>query len=125
MSEEREALATWFRANTPVTWIRAKELADMLEAAGWRRSPPPDPRVAEIRARLEAATPGPWAVAPQTAMRAEEANPMFARVVNPAGEAELGTWTIAERVQWPGNQQFIANAPADIAYLLSLLGGDR
>ena len=68
-------------------------------------------RLDEIRARLGAATPGPW-----------EARSKFSgkssAVVSPAGDAELGNWMVAEGVFWSSNADFIAHAPTDIRYLL-------
>lgn len=63
-------------------------------------------RIAEIRARLDAATPGPWCLLPSSS-----------------------TIYVREREEYPHAQavdnddaEFIANAPADIAWLLAHAG---
>ena len=60
-------------------------------------------RLAEIQARLDAATPGPWE-------RADE----DVGVVSSIGEYVF----IARNIR-PGNVTFIAHAPDDVAYLLA------
>lgn len=81
----------------------------------------PDPRLDEIQARLDAATPGPW-----------ETHQDMVRI----GFEELEPLSVAKRVRKPGvtemhyvvpwvnevcDQEFIANAPDDVAYLLAEL----
>lgn len=73
---------------------------------------PSDPRVGEIQARLDAATPGPWRAA--------------------RNEREVNMWVLSEDLMLEANlgylgnhpeknAYFIANAPADVAYLLAQL----
>lgn len=70
-----------------------------------------DDRIAVIKARLEAATPGPWRHFP----------PPTNRLV--AGGDDLDVEVAHCRVRsGAGDAELIANAPADIAYLLDLVG---
>ncbi len=74
-------------------------------------------RVAAIEARVNAATPGTWywaegSTEPRELLSQVEDDPfpqdvLWANNINPI------------RFERPGNQEFIANAPADIAYLLA------
>ena len=71
-------------------------------------------RLDEIRARLAAATPGPWKSWIEGQEGAWGGSP---GVMVPATSG--GDFIEAGR---PEDAEFIAHAPADIAYLLSLLG---
>lgn len=66
-----------------------------------------DPRVEEIRARLVAATPGPWTV------------------MIPDGEPywihSTGQTVLTKGIAFGDDAEFIANAPTDIALLLTKL----
>lgn len=71
-----------------------------------------DPRIAEIAARVEAATPGPWAVDAEVYFG-------FCTVRAPDRKAVCG---MPENESWPqarANAEVIARAPADLAYLLA------
>ena len=58
---------------------------------------------ARLRELLPKVTPGPWEARPK-----EYAHRLT--VYSPAGDAEIGTWFVAE-VQWGPNASFIAAAP--------------
>lgn len=81
-------------------------------------------RLEEIEARLAAATPGPWFRSPEgglrldgmSTVRAREGNRPVARI-RAVDRAELQDDPDA---QTEADAEFIAHAPADIAYLLSL-----
>ena len=66
-------------------------------------------RLAEIRARLDAATPGPWEVWENGTM-----------VCAPDHDAPGAYHDIALAFPSLGDQDLIAHAPADIAWLLAL-----
>lgn len=70
----------------------------------------PDPRVGEIEVRLNAATPGPW----------EE---FWRGHIHAKGEVETISvcQTFGPEDQIHPNAEFIANSPADVAYLLAEL----
>ena len=75
----------------------------------------PDPRVGEIEARLAAATPGPWEV--RTDDLTDDVDVVHDQehvsfVASCGHKAQPGIYADAE---------FIANAPADVAYLLAEL----
>lgn len=77
-------------------------------------------RFKAIRERLEAATPGPWEVA---SLADGENRPAVAEVID--GDhtifpvQRLTAEVLAERIE--ADEQFIANAPTDIAFLLDAL----
>ena len=71
-------------------------------------------RLEEIRARLGNATPGPWETVPTVGNA----------VIAP--DADGGYWTdVADRIETEPDAAFIANAPADIAWLLAEVEGLR
>ena len=70
-----------------------------------------DDELKAIGARLEAATPGPWKELPKFKDR-------FSAIVSPAGDAELGTWMVADTIRWSNDADLIAHAPIDIRALL-------
>jgi hypothetical protein len=72
----------------------------------------PDPRLDEIQARLDAATPGPWKLFGTLAQWESEEDLSF----GPDDAPEVGT--VSEGL---GDADFIANAPADMPYLLAEL----
>jgi hypothetical protein len=72
----------------------------------------PDPRLDEIQARLDAATPGPWKLFGTLAQWESEEDLSF----GPDDAPEVGT--VSEGL---GDADFIANAPADVSYLLAEL----
>jgi len=78
------------------------------------RSVTPD-RLAEIRARLAAATPGPWAV---------HSDPTFTPLRAVAIDGPYGWDVVAERIS-PNDADLMANAPTDLAYLLAEVDGAR
>jgi hypothetical protein len=45
------------------------------------------------------------------------------QIVAPAGDAELGTWMIADRVRWVENARLIASAPTMLAALEDAANG--
>ena len=64
-------------------------------------------RIDAIRDRLAKATPGPWETVPTTGNA----------VASPDGD---GYWTdVADRIESEPDADLIANAPADLAYLLA------
>ena len=66
-------------------------------------------RIDAIRDRLAKATPGPWETVPTTGNA----------VASPDGD---GYWTdVADRIESEPDADLIANAPADLAYLLAEL----
>jgi len=76
-----------------------------------------DPQIDDIRARLEAATPGPWMVDPDDAavvMRPDERHPngWDGVMIAVAKGGEMEATFIAD---------LIAHAPTDLAFLLSRL----
>ena len=71
----------------------------------------PDPRLDEIQARLDAATPGPWA------NYGNLGHEVYA--VNAHEDEEPGY--IAEVVHREPDAHFISNAPGDVAFLLAEL----
>ena len=85
----------------------------------------PDPRVGEIENRLAAATPGPW--------KADTATRGDCVVWGPNGRFLMNAQAEPHWVEYPGekravsfdvdrrNCEFIAHAPADVAYLLAEL----
>lgn len=75
-------------------------------------------RLAEIRKRLEAATPGPWRVERDN-IESENIHPDL--LADDPGMDPDGGWTVAENVQRYKDAELIANAPADIRFLLDLL----
>lgn len=78
----------------------------------------PDPRVDEIQARLEAATPGPWEARQDFIDGGVPDNSM---TLNGGGRGDyIGTIALHYDVR-AANAEFIAAAPADIAYLLAEL----
>lgn len=52
-------------------------------------------------------TRGPWAVL----IPHKSAESKYPSVVSPAGDAEIGTWMVAERVRWMEDACLIAAAP--------------
>ncbi len=78
-------------------------------------------RIAEIRARLKAATPGEWDYVlgsgniMLTAIKAEQGDGRSVFIADCLPDYALD-W--AERDHRP-NMEFVANAPADLAYLLA------
>lgn len=74
---------------------------------------PSDPRVGEIQERLSAATPGPWQV-DEGEIRDED----FGNVVGTIWPHGVPTRQLKLN---PTDAEFIANAPADVAYLLAQL----
>ncbi len=72
-----------------------------------------DERLAEIRARLEAATPGPW-------VASEGDGATWVDSVGRNGLLVCNTGVISNRYS-TANTRLIANAPADLAYLLAEL----
>lgn len=72
-------------------------------------------RLAEIAERHAKATPGSWAVL-------DARGDIYGHwVIHPDGDAELGNWSMAERVRRREDAEFIANSRADIPYLLTEL----
>lgn len=72
-------------------------------------------RLAEIADRHAKATPGIWAVL-------DARGDIYGHwVIHPDGDAELGNWSMAERVRRRGDAEFIANSRADIPWLLAEL----
>jgi hypothetical protein len=69
-------------------------------------------RINEIRARLQAATPGPWKIDPDDPTK-------FESIVSTADDRPWG-WVEVARSIGP-DAKLIANAPEDIAYLLERL----
>ena len=67
-----------------------------------------DDRIAEIRARLDAATPGPWRTL-------DWADPPMFVVAQPR---DSDHWPRLASCGFGGDADLIANAPADIAWLL-------
>lgn len=96
------------RSSLPETFPR--------EALG--EKPIDNARLAAIRERLSKTTPGPWTAEPNYETDCDE-NPF-----------RFGSWVcgaedgvqVSERVESIADAEFIAHAPDDIAYLLSLLG---
>lgn len=134
MSEEREALWQTIEEGRNEWRILQREgrndgtmndyIVRAILAAGWRRSPQPaDPRVAEIRARLEAA---------QGDLQHGYITDSDGRLIEDEGQIFICQDDDAEgeiNVDHPEAQAwtaFLFHAPADIAYLLSLIpGGER
>ena len=70
--------------------------------------PTPSARPAESGSGASAGgthTPGPWKIVPNFG------GSRYPSIVNPAGDAELGDWMVAERVRWPTDAALIAAAP--------------
>ena len=71
-------------------------------------------RLAEIRARLDAATPGPWRIIEPLQQTARPARRMLVADLEASQQSsELGN----VQLSW-FDTRFIAHAPADIAWLL-------
>jgi hypothetical protein len=66
-------------------------------------------RLQEIRARLDAATPGPW-------QDVDRDDPAWIRVMQP--REFPNEWTTIATCGFCSDARFIAHAPADIAWLL-------
>lgn len=101
----------------------------------------PDPRLGEIEARLAAATPGPWVAhdlsdavySPDDKtgwwwVWQESKLPYYGAVMEPTdrspNDGSIGVAAIEDNhtgVQEKADAEFIANAPADVAYLLAEL----
>ena len=79
----------------------------------------PDPRLGEIEARLAAARQGPWLVndEEQTVRVEDEDGKWFGEIMYDRS-AEHPTYWVSE---FRPDAEFIANAPADVAYLLAEL----
>jgi hypothetical protein len=78
-------------------------------------------RLAEIRARLDVATPGPWRVIEPLQQTARPPRRMLvADLEAPQQSSELGN----VQLSW-FDTRFIAHAPADIAWLLDRLDYER
>ena len=60
-------------------------------------------------------TPGPWKIIPAFG------GSRYPSIVNPAGDAELGDWMVAERVRWPADANLIAAAPELLAALTAIV----
>ena len=52
-----------------------------------------------------APTPGPWKIVPNFG------GSRYPSIVNPAGDAELGDWMVAEGVRWPADAALFKAAP--------------
>lgn len=76
-------------------------------------------RIEEIRARLEAATPGPW----KTGGSAACGDVYFGTLVDPDDPTEPGV--MLGMTSQAADAALIAHAPADIAWLLEQLAGAR
>ena len=58
-----------------------------------------------------APTPGPWKIVPNFG------GSRYPSIVNPAGDAELGDWMVAEQVRWAADAALIQAAPELLAAL--------
>lgn len=77
------------------------------------------PRLDDIRARLNAATPGPWKYG---GMIGDPGKPLAHFVTNAKGDiVSLSTDFAADYAGLDKDQRFIASAPEDIAFLLALV----
>lgn len=68
-------------------------------------------RIAELRRLMEMATPGPWKVWRPVAGH------QGGRIVNPAGDAELGNWMVAD-LRWMEDAELVTAMRNDFAALL-------
>jgi hypothetical protein len=88
-------------------------------------SPSPADRTAEIRARLDAATPGPWKAQDYDDNPGDEGCAILGKTSN-----TMRSFVLAYSLPYPWHDQkateadaaLIANAPADLAYLLARVG---
>jgi hypothetical protein len=88
-----------------------KTFAEPLERTAHSASCPAT-RIAKIRERLAAATPGPWEIPKKISMAIQ---------VNGDTVAVTGGNSSIELIQHQQNAKLIANAPSDIAFLLDRL----
>ena len=77
-----------------------------------------DPRLGEIEARLAAATPGPWRV--RECPPCTERGRLEVDIWDEPGNLMVTGWCDDDEFHAP-DAAFIANAPTDIAYLLTEL----
>lgn len=75
----------------------------------------PTAHIAAIRSRVEKATPGEW----RTLITPASPSEYGYHVVHPSGDAELGNWSMADRIRRREDADFIAHARTDIPALLS------
>lgn len=71
-------------------------------------------RLDEIEKRCAMATNGPWQVYSRVGSS-------YSSIISPAGDAELGNWMVAERVQWNVDAAFIAAARTDVPWLIDMV----
>lgn len=108
------------RANAALDWIEqrdgplkpdgyARVEATVAEVRAWGQAMSDDERISEIRARLEKATPGPWQTWPEGTEESVESVSLGRFVCHLNSNVR----------QFREDAALIANAPADIAYLLA------